>query len=123
MRIADFFDILIISILLYFCIIWLKQRASRPLIVGIGLIALCYVCAQKFGMYLTSSLFQVGFTAVLLALVLIFQADIRRAVERIASLSFSGAKRRSLASSHTTDIIIEVAHKLAQEMNSAPDNC
>ena len=115
MRIADGFDILIISVLLYFCIIWLKQRASRPLIVGIGLIVLCYVCAQKFGMYLTSSLFQVGFTAVLLALVLIFQADIRRAVERITSLSFSGAKRHSLASSHTMDIIIEVVHRLAQD--------
>jgi diadenylate cyclase len=115
MRIADVFDILIISVLLYFCIIWLKQRASRPLIVGIGLIVLCYVCAQRFCMYMTSSLFQIGITAILLALVLVFQADIRRAVERIASWSVSGMKRQSLASSQTIDIIIEVVHKLAQD--------
>jgi diadenylate cyclase len=115
MRIADLFDILIISVLLYFIILWLKNRASRSLVVGIGIIALCYVCAQRFGMYLTSSLFQVGFTAMLLALVLVFQADIRRLIERLASWNVSSAKRQSLASSFTTDTLVETVGKLAQD--------
>ena len=47
----------VIATLLYFGILWLKQRASRPLIIGIGVIGLCYICAHYFGMYLTSFLF------------------------------------------------------------------
>ncbi len=115
MRIADVFDIIIIAVLLYFVILWLKHRASRSLVAGIGSIALCYVCAQRFGMYLTSSLFQAGFTAMLLALVLVFQADIRRLVERVGSWSFSGAQKQSLASSLTADTLVETVGKLAQD--------
>ena len=113
MRIADVFDILIISVLLYFGILWLKQRASRPLIIIIALIALCYVCSQRFGMYLTSSLFQVGFTAFLLTMVIVFQADIRRAFQRFASWSASG-KKQLLASTQTIGTIIETVQKLAE---------
>jgi diadenylate cyclase len=114
MRIADVLDILIIAILLYFSILWLKQRASRPLIIGIGAIGLCYICADRLGMYLTASLFQIGFTAVLLALVIVFQGDIRRSVERFATWSTSGANKQSLASSQAIDTIIETVHKLAE---------
>lgn len=114
MRIADVLDILVITTLLYFGILWLKQRASRPLIIGISVIGLCYICAHRFGMYLTLSLFQVGFTAVLLALVIVFQSDIRRGVERFAAWSASGKNKQSLASSQTIDTIVETVHRLAE---------
>jgi diadenylate cyclase len=114
MRLADGLDILIIATLLYYSILWLRLRASRPLIVGIGIIGLCYICAHRFGMYLTASLFQVGFTAVLLAIVIVFQSDIRRSVERFATWSSSGGNKHSLASSQTIDTIIETVHRLAE---------
>ena len=114
MRIADFLDIVIISVLLYFCLVWLRQRASRSLVIGIGCIALLYICAQRFDMVLTSWLFRAGFTAVLIALVLVFQTDIRRAIERFATWSSFRTKHRSIASAQTTDMIIEAVQKLAE---------
>jgi uncharacterized protein (TIGR00159 family) len=114
MRIADILDIVVISILLYFCLVWLRQRASRSFVVGIGLITALYICAQRFDMFLTSWLFRVGFTAVLIALVIVFQTDIRRAIERFATWSSLRSKQRSVASAQTTDMIIEAVQKLAE---------
>jgi uncharacterized protein (TIGR00159 family) len=114
MRIADLIDILIIATLLYYSILWLRLRASRPLIIGIGAIGLCYISAHRFGMYLTASLFQIGFTAVLLSLVIVFQSDIRRSIERFATWSASGENKHSLASSQTIDTIVETVHRLAE---------
>ena len=114
MRIADFLDIVIISVLLYFCLVWLRQRASRSLVIGIGLIAPLYICAQRFDMVLTSWLFRAGFTAILIALVLVFQTDIRRAIERFATWSSFRTRHRSIASAQTTDMIIEAVQKLAE---------
>jgi Uncharacterized conserved protein len=114
MRIADFLDIAVISVLLYFCLVWLRQRASRSLVIGIGLIAVLYICAQRLDMVLTSWLFRAGFTAVLIALVLVFQTDIRRAIERFAAWSSFRAGHRSAASLQTTDMIIEAVQKLAE---------
>jgi uncharacterized protein (TIGR00159 family) len=82
--------------------------------VGIGFVTILYICAQRLDMFLTSWLFRVGFTAVLLALVIVFQADIRRAIEQFVVWSAFHAKRRSLASSQTTDTLIEAVQKLAE---------
>jgi uncharacterized protein (TIGR00159 family) len=113
-RIADILDICVITVLLYFGLIWLKQRASRSLVVGISFVTLLYICAQRLDMYLTSWLFRAGFTAVLLALVIVFQSDIRRAIERFVVWSAFHAKRRPVASSQTTDTLIEAVRKLAE---------
>jgi uncharacterized protein (TIGR00159 family) len=114
MRIADFLDIIVISILLYFCLVWLRRRASRSFVVSIGLITILYICAQRLDMFLTSWLFRAGFTAVLIALVIVFQTDIRRAIERFATWSSLRSQHRFVASSQTTDMIIEAVQKLAE---------
>ena len=113
-RIADVLDICVIAVLLYFGLLWLKQRASRSLVVGIGCVMLLYFCAQRFDMFLTSWLFRAGFTAVLLTLVIVFQSDIRRAIERFMVWSAFHAKPGSIASSQTTDTLIEAVQKLAE---------
>ena len=119
MRSVDFLDIGVITVLLYFGLIWLKQRASRSLVVGIGLITLLYICAQQLDMYLTSWLFRAGFTAVLLALVIVFQTDIRRAIERFVIWSAFRKNHWSIASSQTTDTLIEAVRKLAENKTGA----
>jgi diadenylate cyclase len=113
-RFADILDITVISVLLYFSLIWLRQRASRSLVVGIGCVILVYICAQRLDMYLTSWLFRAGFTALLLTLVIVFQTDIRRAIERFAVWSEFHTKRTSIASSQTTGTLIEAVRKLAE---------
>jgi DNA integrity scanning protein DisA with diadenylate cyclase activity len=66
-------------------------------------------------MYLTLFLFQVGVTVAAVALVVIFQEDIRRAFERIATSRLLGARRERVASVELVDIIVESASTLAQK--------
>jgi len=108
-------DIAIISVFLYFCIEWLKERSSRSALGGILLIAAVYICAHTFDMYLTSFLFQAGFTALIVALVVVFQMDIRRLFERLAARHpFENPLRRK-TSPETADVLVQAAFALAEK--------
>jgi diadenylate cyclase len=84
-RIQDFLDILIISVLIYVAFIWFKNTASRFVFVGISLLGAIYIFARLFHLYLTSMVLQGFFAILLIALVVIFQEDIRRFFERLAT--------------------------------------
>ncbi len=84
-RIQDLFDILIITTLIYVVLIWFKDTASRFVFAGISLLGVVYIMARIFHLYLTSLVFQGFFTILLIALVVIFQEDIRRFFERLAT--------------------------------------
>ena len=85
LRIQDFFDILIISVLVYGILIWFRQTASRFVLVGIGLLGIVYILARQFQLYLTAVVLQGFFAILLVALVVIFQEELRRFFERIAT--------------------------------------
>jgi len=93
-RIQDLFDIIIISTLLYVLLIWFKDTASRFVFAGISLLGAIYIAARIFHLYLTSMVLQGFFAILLIALVVIFQEDIRRFFERLATW-------RSLRKSHS----------------------
>ncbi len=83
-RIQDILDIVIISIMISALLIWFKDRASRFVLAGIGLIGLVYLLALFFGLYLTTVVLQSFFAIFLFLLVVIFQEDLRRFFERLA---------------------------------------
>jgi DNA integrity scanning protein DisA with diadenylate cyclase activity len=91
-RVQDLFDILIISTLIYVVLIWFKDTASRFVFAGISLLGVVYILARVFHLYLTSLVLQGFFTILFIALVVIFQEDIRRFFERLATW---GALRKS----------------------------
>jgi len=85
-RPADVVDVLVISVGIYFTLRWLRSRATRAVAVGLAGFALLYLAARRTDMVLTSWLFQMGFTAVVIGLILVFQNDIRRVFERLGGL-------------------------------------
>lgn len=93
-RIQDAFDILIITSLVYATLIWFKNTASRLVLVGISLLGVVYIFARIFNLYLTTLVLQGFFTILIFALVVIFQEDIRRFFERLATLRTMGKSRR-----------------------------
>lgn len=92
-RIADLLDIGVIAILLHFVLKWFRRRASRALAISAAALAILYGAAHRLEMILTSMLFQFGFTAALFTLIVVFQSDIRRSVERLSSWTL---RRKSL---------------------------
>jgi uncharacterized protein (TIGR00159 family) len=115
MRPADFLDIAVITIFLYFALAWLRQQASRSVAVALAIAAALYIVATQANMYLTSQLFKAGLTAILVALVLIFHTDIRRIFERFATWKVFTSKHGIIASNTTIDIVTESVAKLADD--------
>lgn len=112
-RLADVLDIGVIAVLLYLAFGWIRQRRWRPVGVALGGALLLYVLAQRFNMYLTAMLFQAGFTAILLALVVIFQDDIRQLCERLAAWRWRSGESDSRTSEAFLDLLTEGACHLA----------
>jgi diadenylate cyclase len=108
-RIQDFFDILIITSLIYVILIWFKNTASRLVFVGISFLGAIYILARLFNLYLTTLVLQSFFTILIIALVVIFQEDIRRFFERLASLRSIGrsTKKRNSVLDSTIEAVIE----------------
>lgn len=113
-RWADLLDIGVIAFCLYFFLMWLLQRSSRSVLVVILLVCSVYALARWLDMYLTLSLFQVGFTVILVVLVLIFQDDLRRGFERIAAWRLLSG-RSGLPSETATNTLVEAVADLAEK--------
>lgn len=84
-RPADFLDIALVSIFIYGVFVWLRQRASRALGQIAGLLIAVFLLARWLDLYLTTMVFHFGAVGILLALVLVFQHDIRLGFERLSS--------------------------------------
>ena len=118
MRFADFLDIAIIAFLIYFVLLWLRQKSSRTMAMGVAVIAAIYVLAHSLDLYLTSQFFQAGLTAILVTLVILFQTDIRRALERLVTMQMR-TRHGILSSSQTLDVLVESAARLAHDQVGA----
>lgn len=114
-RFADFLDIIIANIFLYYIFLWIRRKASRSVVIGVIAVITLYTLARIFNMYLTSQVFQSGLTAVLVGLVIIFQEDIRKAVERISTVGTFRSKRNMIASEKTIDCLVESLCNLARD--------
>jgi uncharacterized protein (TIGR00159 family) len=114
-RPSDVLDVAVIAVLLYLGLNWFRQRASRSTVVGLTLIAAVFFCAHWFGMYLTTVLFKAGFIVVLMALIVVFQQDIRRAFERVSAWNWFQRLREPLPSDATIETLTESITRMAHD--------
>ena len=116
LRIQDIFDIAIISIMISALLIWIRDRASRFVFIGISLLGFIYVVAKYFQLYLTTVVLQGFFAILLFVLVVIFQEDLRRFFERLAILGII-RKRIPKTTSHgqTSEIIAQTVADFARK--------
>lgn len=105
-------DVCVVTALVYSGLRWLRRRASRAAAICLLLIATLYVSAHVLDMYLTLSAFRIGLTVILLALIVVFQQDIRRGFEQLSTWGLSDQSR---ASGGTIDTLLEAVNILAKE--------
>ena len=113
-RLQDILDVIIISLLIYGFLTWLKKTSSRFMLVGIILLGLVYALARSFQLYMTAFILQGFFAVLIFALVVIFQEDLRRFLERLAIL---GRIRKKYATSfgREIDVITSTVANLARK--------
>ena len=112
-RLTDAIDIAMISVMLYSGLVWFKETASRRVVIGITALVVVYFLARAFDLYLTSMLFQAGFAVLVIMLIVVFQEDLRRGFERIATWGTLPVQRRTTVQTTDIDTLVEVAFTLA----------
>lgn len=117
-RIVDILDIVLISSFLYVVLNWLRQSASRRSLLSFFVILIVYVIARLTGMYLTELLIEGLFVIILIGIIVVFQSDMRRIIDRIGSWSFLG-KSENDTPDIATSIITEAAAKMAEQRTGA----
>jgi uncharacterized protein (TIGR00159 family) len=118
--VADVVDVIVVSMFAYAVITWVRRARSRFVLLGFATLVALYFVARLLDMYLTLVLFQAGITVALLALVVIFQEEIRRAFERIATSGLLRARRGNVETRvDALDRIVEAAAALARARTGA----
>ena len=121
----DGLDILILSLLFYFVLRFFKSRKAGTLIIGIFLCLILYVVAVEIGLtgvkYILSGVFKIG----ALAIIIIFQPEIRELLETIGSGSLKGIRniselrRSKQAQFKAIDNICKAVHVMSAEKTGA----
>lgn len=111
---ADALDIALVTVLIYALLVWFKRARAAFVAKGMLVLAGVYLFSRATGMYMTTSLFHGFFAILLVALVVIFQEELRSLFERIAVWSLSGGQTAT-ASPDDADTLARTVGDLARD--------
>jgi diadenylate cyclase len=106
-------DIGIVALLIYWLFSLIRGTRAVSLVIGVTVLFAVYAAAEAFDLRLLTQIMQTGAVVGLFALVVVFQPELRRALERIGRVGsfgwlFSPAEQRT-----TEHVATEVAHAAA----------
>ncbi|TPW21669.1 MAG: hypothetical protein FD126_460 [Elusimicrobia bacterium] len=111
---ADVMDIALVAVLVYAVLVWFKRARAAFVAKGILVAAVVYLFARTTGMVMTTGLFHAFFAVVLVALLVIFQEELRSLFERIAVWSFSGGVSPQ-PTARQAELIVKACGDLAKD--------
>jgi diadenylate cyclase len=104
-------DILLVSVVVYWIFILLRGTRAVRIVIGLTILYLVYLVAQALDLRLLSTLLQTGAVVGLFAIVVVFQPELRRALEQIGRF---GNFNRFFVSSD-----VSAAERVAREISRA----
>ncbi len=111
LRILDAVDVGLVSLLLWVAIVGLRRSGATLALLGFAVLGAIYLAAQRFELALTASLLQAFFAVFVIVLVVVFQDDLRRLVERIAVWGLG--RRAPGTPASAVDILVRSVTRLA----------
>lgn len=103
-RLTDLIDILLVSFLFYWLFLFLKGTRALQMLIGVILLFLAFVLSKLFELYTIDWLVTSFWSQIVLALVILFQPEIRKALAQIGQTPFS----RTLPSSGESKFLEEI---------------
>ena len=94
-------DILLVAVLVYWLFILIRGTRAVRIVIGLSILYLVYLVAQALDLVLLSRLLQTGAVVGLFAIVVVFQPELRRALEQIGRF---GSLNRFFVSSEVMPI-------------------
>lgn len=114
-RIADGLDIAIVSVFVYILLVWLRDRASRSMAIVVLSLGVLFLIARWLDLYLTIIAFRYGIVGILLAMVVVFQQDIRHGFEQLTSKRWFRRSSTIQPSQPIVDSLIKTVVDLAEK--------
>lgn len=101
--ISGFLDITVMSVIVYSILVWFKRARTAFVVIGMFMFGAAYLLARQLELSLTISVFEGFFAVIIIAVVVIFQEEIKHFLEQLAS--------RSMVRNRRSKKLIPVAHK------------
>ena len=90
----DVLDILLLASLIYIVYKFIKEKRASRLATGVGLLILIYIVSDILGMMALSSILKNFYAVGIMAICIIFQPELREALEEVGSTSINIKKRK-----------------------------
>ncbi len=98
LRIQDVLDILFLTVVAYHLYIWFWGTKAFKALVGLLALGIVFTIAQSWGLFLTTWVFQILWQVLVVLLIILFQSEIRKVLERVNPLKVIG--RRAFPRKH-----------------------
>ena len=116
--ISGLLDIIFMSIIIYSMLVWFKRTRAAFVVIGMFMFGAAYLLARQMDLSLTITVFQGFFAILLIAVVIIFQEEIKHFLEQLASRSMiSSLRTRRLLTGtrREIDILVNTLRNFARE--------
>ncbi|HAZ08525.1 MAG TPA: hypothetical protein DCZ01_08415 [Elusimicrobia bacterium] len=113
--VPDVLDMVLVGALVYGLLLWFKRTKAAFVALGLLLLAVVYAVAFLAGMYMTVRLFQGFFAVFIVAVIVIFQEEIRSVFERIAVWSLTGGVLKTAPTHRQVEILCSSLGDLARD--------
>jgi diadenylate cyclase len=121
-RLTTLIDIGLTAVVIYWVFSLIRGTRAVRLVIGVSVILLIYAVAQAVGLRLFTQLLQAGAVVGLFALVVVFQPELRRGLERlgrVGSLAWLASPADQRAADHVAAAVARAATRLAAARSGA----
>ena len=108
MRISDMIDIFVLSLILYFLYKFIRDRRAGKLAIGLVAIFALYFVSTIFNMHALGFVFDNFYQIGLIAVLIVFQPEMRAALEKVGGTTFMGIKTITSDSGKSADITSQI---------------
>jgi uncharacterized protein (TIGR00159 family) len=109
----DAFDIFLVYYIVYRALLVLRGTRAMQVGIGLGMVFLLYVVAQLLALTTLLSIMGAVISSMILIIVVVFQNDIRRGLQRVGSRAWFGSLVR-LQETRVIEEVVEAATELAR---------
>ncbi len=93
LRFQDVIDILFLTVLAYHLYLWFRGTKAFKALVGLLILGIVFTIARTWGLFLTTWMFQILWQVLVILLIILFQSEIRQALERVNPLQKIGLRK------------------------------
>jgi diadenylate cyclase len=94
LRFQDVLDILFLCVVAYHLFLWFRGTKALKALVGLLVLGITFTVARTWGLFLTTWVFQILWQVLVLLLIILFQSEIRQALERVNPLQALGFRKQ-----------------------------